>query len=73
MNVLALILENIPLWHMADIFMDYTFTCEHTKGSKTLTRHYDKQDDFDFHIVNFPFLSNTLSGPSYGVYILQFI
>ena len=35
---------------------------------------YDKRDDFDFHIVNFPFLSSNIpSGPSYGVYILQLI
>ena len=31
-------------------------------------------DDFDFHIVNFPFLSSNIpSGPSYGVYISQLI
>ena len=31
-------------------------------------------DDFDVHIVNFPFLaSNIPSGPSYGVYISQLI
>ena len=35
---------------------------------------YDKRDDFDFHIVNFPFLSsNITSSPSYGVYISQLI
>ena len=38
------------------------------------TRLYDKRDDFDFHIVNFPFLSSNIpSGPSYGVYISQLI
>ena len=43
-------------------------------GGKLSTRLYDKHDDFDFHIVNFPFLSsNTPSGPSYGVYISQLI
>ena len=35
---------------------------------------YDKQDDFDFDIVNFPFLDgNVLGHPSYGVYISQLI
>ena len=30
--------------------------------------------DFDFHIVNFPYLSSNIpSGPSYGVYISQLI
>ena len=43
-------------------------------GGKLSTRLYDKRDDFDFHIVNFPFLSiNMPSGNSYGVYILQLI
>ena len=33
---------------------------------------YDKRDDFDFDIVNFPFLDGDVrSHPSYGVYISQ--
>ena len=33
---------------------------------------YDKRDDFDFHIVNFPFLDGDVPRrASYGVYILQ--
>ena len=40
-------------------------------GGKLSTRLYDKRDDFDLHIVNFPFLSSIIpSGPSYSVYIL---
>ena len=35
---------------------------------------YDKQDDFNFEIVNFPFLAGDVPhSPSYGVYITQFI
>ena len=35
---------------------------------------HDKRDDFNFRIVNFPFLSSNIpSGPSYGVYISQLI
>ena len=35
---------------------------------------YDKRDDFDFDIVNFPFLHGDVPGrPSYGVYISQLI
>ena len=35
---------------------------------------YDKRDDFDFHIVNFPFFSSNISSsPSYGVYISELI
>ena len=35
---------------------------------------YDKQDDFNFEIINFPFLDgNVPCSPSYGVYISQLI
>ena len=35
---------------------------------------YDKRDDFDFDIVNFPFLDGDISrAPSYEVYISQLI
>ena len=36
------------------------------------TKIYDKRDDFDFDIVNFPFLDGDVPRPtSYGVYISQ--
>jgi len=35
---------------------------------------YDKRDDFNFPIVNYPFLdSNSPSSPAYGVYMSQLI
>ena len=38
------------------------------------TKIYDKRDDFDFEIVNFPFLDADVSRfSSYGVYISQLI
>ena len=38
------------------------------------TSLYDKRDDFNFHITNFPFLgSNNQSSPAYGVFISQLI
>ena len=38
------------------------------------TKIYDKRDDFDFDIVNFPFLDGDLPrSTSYGVYISQLI
>ena len=41
---------------------------------KYSTTIYDKRDDFNFRIVNFPHLiSNIPSGPAYGVYISQLI
>ena len=57
--------------HLAD-YLDLTFIID--SGGKLSIRLCDKHDDFDFHIVNFPFLSsNELSGCSYGVYISQLI
>ena len=36
------------------------------------SKNYDKRDDFDFNIVNFPFLDGDVPRrPSYGVYISQ--
>ena len=38
------------------------------------TKIYDKRDDFDFDIVNFPFLDGDFPRTaSYGVYISQLI
>ena len=38
------------------------------------TKIYDKRDEFDFEIVNFPFLNGDVPGStSYGVYISQVI
>ena len=35
---------------------------------------YDKRDDFNFPIVNFPFLSSNIpASPAYGVYVSQLI
>jgi hypothetical protein len=41
-----------------------------------MTTLYDKRDDFNFAIANFPFLckgSYILLSPAYGVYTFQFI
>ena len=38
------------------------------------TTNYDKRDDFNFEIVNSPFLGRDVPlSPSYGVYISQLI
>ena len=47
--------------HLAD-YLDLTFIID--SGGKLSTRLYDKRDYFDFHIVNFPYLSSNIpSGP----------
>ena len=57
--------------HLAN-YLDLTFVID--SGGKLSTRLYDKHDDFDFYIVNFPFLSSDIpSGPSYGVHTAQLI
>ena len=44
-------------------------------GDKRLqVKLYDKRDDFNFNIVNFPFLSSNIpQSPAYGVYVSQLI
>ena len=37
------------------------------------TSIYDKRDDFNFHITNFPFLSSNISSPAYAVFVSQLI
>ena len=55
-------------------YIDLTFMIMIDSEGKLSTRLYDKRDDFDCHIVNFPFLSRNIpSSPSYGVYISQLI
>ena len=54
------------------IYLYLTFIIE--SNNRLYTKLYDKHDDFDFHIVNFRFLSSNIpSSPSYGVYISQLI
>ena len=43
-------------------------------NGKLTARLYDKRDDFNFPIVNFPFLSSNIpSAPAYGVYVSKLI
>ena len=54
------------------ITLHLTFVID--SGGKLSTRQNDKHDDFDFHIVNRPFLSSNIPpSPFYGVYISQLI
>ena len=53
-------------------YLDLAFIID--SGGKLSIRLYDRRDDFDFHIVNFLFLSSNLpSGPSYSMYISQLV
>ena len=46
----------------------------HWRTASGACKFYDKRDDFNFHITNFPFLSSNIpSSPAYGVFISQLI
>ena len=52
-------------------FLDLTVSIHNDTVSKKI---YDKRDDVDFDIVNFPFFDGDVTQrPSYGVYISQLI
>ena len=52
-------------------FLDLDITIE---NGLLITRIYDKRDDFDFPIVNFPFLDGDIPfTSSYGIYISQLV
>ena len=52
-------------------FLDLTLSITNGRVSSKI---YDKRDDFNFEIVNFPFLDGDVPrSPSYGVYISQLI
>jgi len=47
---------------------------EHDINGTLTTKLCDKRDDFNFLIVNYPFLDNNIpSSPAYGVLIVPFV
>ena len=53
-------------------FLDLSL--EFDDSGQISTKIYDKRDDFNFKIINFPNMcSNIPASPAYGVYILQLI
>jgi hypothetical protein len=47
---------------------------EFDESGQLSTKMYDKRDDFNFKIINFPNVcSNISASPAYGVYISQFL
>ena len=52
-------------------YLDILITIENVKSS---TAVYEKRDNFNFNIENFPYLSSNIpSGPAYGVYFSQLV
>ena len=55
-----------------DSYRIYSAIC--IDNGKLVTWLYDKRNDFNFTIVNFPFLSSNIpSAPAYGVYVSQLV
>ena len=54
-------------YHLAD-YLDLTFVID--SGGKLSTSLYDRRDDFDFHIVDFLFLSSNIPSGLPTVYTL---
>ena len=53
-------------------YLDLLLSTE--RDGQLRTSLYEKRDDFNFHVTNFPFLSsNTPSSPAYGVFISHLI
>ena len=53
---------------------NYLDHLEFDEDGKLFKWLYDKHDDFDFHIVNFPYLSSNIpESPAYGVFVSQLI
>jgi hypothetical protein len=56
------------------IIICYIIHLEIDSEGRLRTKLYDKRDEFNFPIVNFPFIcSNIPAPPAYGVYISQLI
>ena len=52
----------------------WIYSCQSEGTVNIHTSLYDKRDEFDFHITNFPFLSSNIpSSLAYGVFISQLI
>ena len=69
--ITMLSLDNLSSFETKAPFLDLNLSI--TNGIVS-SKIYDKQDDFNFEIVNFPFLDGDVPrSPSYGVYISQLI
>jgi hypothetical protein len=57
-----------------ELLIDKTSYLEFDDSGQISTKIYDKRDDFNFKIINFPNMcSNIPASPAYGVYILELL
>ena len=53
---------------------DLDLRLEFDEDFRLCTRLYDKRDEFDFLIVNFPYISNNIpESPAHGIFVSQLI
>ena len=58
------------IWHLIYLYLLLSIG----RDGQPRTSLYDKRDNFNFHITNFPFLSSNIpSSPTYGIFISQLI
>ena len=68
-----LILKNTTTTPLETSYLDTTLNIGEGNGTVRISV-YDKREDFNFKIVNFPYLdSNIPRNPAYGVYISQLV
>jgi hypothetical protein len=68
-----LLYEN-PSFTIVSAETEYFSTRSFDDNGQLSTKIYDKRDDFNFKIINFPNMcSNIPASPAYGVYISQLI
>ena len=68
-----LILKNTTTTPSETSYLDTTLNIGEGNGTVRIS-NYDKREDFNFKIVNFPYLdSNIPWNPAYGVYISQLV
>ena len=64
-------IKNTTESNTSALYLDCYLCTDH---GKLVTFFFDKRDNFNFSIVNFPFLcSNIPSAPAYGVYVSQLV
>jgi hypothetical protein len=55
--------------NISALYMDILINIDSGGRMTTTSKYYGKRDDFNFAIVNFPFLYNNIPlSPAYGVY-----
>ena len=64
-------MEHLHTCHISASYLDCYLNID---NGKLITRLVVKRDDFNFPIVNFPFMSSNMpSAPAYGVYVSQLV